>query len=73
MRGSRNQTNRTAITERGWGPLNVNLMLDRTFRSTMTDSEKDVKRALVYLYPHELQNTPRPPPLQPLLFYHQQP
>ena len=39
---SRNQTNRAAIAiaVRGWGPLNRNLMLDKTLRSTMTDSEK---------------------------------
>ena len=37
---SRNQTNRAAIAEQGWGPLNRNLMLDKTLSSTMTDSEK---------------------------------
>ena len=33
--------NRTAIVERGWFPLNRNLLLDKQLRSTMTTEEQD--------------------------------
>jgi len=34
------EPNKIAISERGWGPLNRNLMLDKQLRSTMTAAEK---------------------------------
>ena len=56
---SRNQTNRAAIAERGWGPLNRNLMLDRTLRSTMTDSEINREESFGIFIPTRVEdNTP---------------
>ena len=38
---ARIDSNRTAIVERGWFPLNRNLLLDKQLRSTMTTEEQD--------------------------------
>ena len=42
-------SNRKAIADRGWNPLNRNILLDSTLRATIAETERDTEltRALV--------------------------
>ena len=58
-------TNRTAIANRGWFPLNRALLLNKTIRITMTKEEKIAEHESTSVFvPHSYEsiNAPPPPP-----------
>ncbi len=48
---ARVETNRRAIADRGWGPLNYNLLINDDVKATMTESERNELFAMMKSQP----------------------
>ena len=57
---ARVETNKKAIADRGWGPLNFNLLNNDDIKATMTDSEREELFSLMKQSQHGLNNCRTP-------------